>query len=37
MFPVCWGDTMRENEYSEWVYAGVCGLSQDVEPKNEEK
>ena len=26
MFPVCWGDTMRENQYSEWIYAGVCGL-----------
>ena len=30
MFPVCWGDTMRENEYSEWVYAGVCGLKEET-------
>lgn len=30
MFPVCWGDTMRENEYSEWVYAGVCGLREET-------
>ena len=27
MFPVSWGDTLRENQYSEWVYAGVLGLS----------
>lgn len=31
IFPVCWGDTMRENEYSEWVYAGVCGLKNEEE------
>ncbi len=26
MYPVAWGDTLRENEYSQWVYSGVCGL-----------
>jgi len=29
MFPVSWGDTLRENEYAEWVYAGVCGFTRD--------
>lgn len=31
MFPVCWGDTLRENEYAEWVYAGVCGIKYEGE------
>lgn len=31
MFPVCWGDTMRENEYAEWVYAGVCAMKNEGE------
>lgn len=26
MYPVCWGDTLRESEYSQWIYSGVCGL-----------
>lgn len=26
MYPICWGDTLRESEYSQWVYSGVCGL-----------
>lgn len=27
MYPVCWGDTLRESEYSQWIYSGVCGLT----------
>lgn len=26
IYPIAWGDSLRENEYSQWVYAGVCGL-----------
>lgn len=26
MYPICWGDTLRENEYSQWIYSGVCGI-----------
>lgn len=26
MNPICWGDTLRESEYSQWIYSGVCGL-----------
>ena len=26
MYPVCWSDTLRESEYSQWIYSGVCGL-----------
>lgn len=25
--PVAWGDTLRESEYTSWVYESVCGLS----------
>ncbi len=26
MYPICWGDSLRECEYSQWIYSGVCGL-----------
>ena len=29
MYPICWGDTLRESEYSQWVYSGVCGLEAE--------
>ncbi len=29
MYPICWGDTLRESEYSQWIYSGVCGLEGD--------
>lgn len=36
MYPVCWGDTLRESEYSQWIYSGVCGLeAEDESPKTE--
>ena len=28
IYPVGWGDALRENEYSQWVYSGVCGLEK---------
>ena len=27
MAPIAWGDTLRESEYTTWIYEGVCGLS----------
>ncbi|KIO44621.1 MULTISPECIES: anaerobic glycerol-3-phosphate dehydrogenase subunit A [Sanguibacteroides] len=27
MAPIAWGDTLRESEYTSWVYEGVCGLT----------
>ena len=30
MYPICWGDTLRESEYSQWIYSGVCGLENNV-------
>ncbi len=29
MYPICWGDTLRESEYSQWIYSGVCGLEDE--------
>lgn len=30
MYPICWGDTLRESEYSQWIYSGVCGLEGET-------
>lgn len=29
IYPIAWGDTLRESEYATWVYEGVCGLNTD--------
>ncbi len=29
VYPIAWGDALRENEYAEWVYSGVCGMKQN--------
>jgi glycerol-3-phosphate dehydrogenase len=29
--PIAWGDTLRESEFTSWVYEGVCGLSLSQE------
>ncbi len=34
MFPVAWGDTLAEAQFTSWIYEGVCGL--DVFQKREE-
>lgn len=34
MFPVAWGDTLSEAQFTAWIYEGVCGL--DAFEKNEE-
>ncbi len=26
IYPVAWGDSLRESEYTSWVYESVCGL-----------
>ncbi len=30
MAPIAWGDTLRESEYTTWVYESVCGLSDET-------
>lgn len=27
VYPIAWGDTLRESEYTSWVYEGVCGVT----------
>jgi glycerol-3-phosphate dehydrogenase len=34
MFPVSWGDTLSEAQFTSWIYEGVCGL--DAFDKKEE-
>ena len=31
MSPVAWGDTLRESEFTKWIYEGVCGLTNNKE------
>ena len=33
MSPVAWGDTLRESEFTKWLYSGVCGLTTKKEEK----
>lgn len=28
MFPVAWGDTLAEAQFTSWIYEGVCGLDK---------
>lgn len=31
MEPIAWGDTLRESEYTTWVYESICGLTDETE------
>ena len=33
MSPVAWGDTLRESEFTSWLYEGVCGLKNENNTK----
>jgi glycerol-3-phosphate dehydrogenase len=38
IYPIAWGDSLRESQYCAWVYESVCGLSETEnirEKKNE--
>lgn len=26
LYPVAWGEALRESEYTQWIYSGVCGM-----------
>lgn len=30
MSAVAWGDTLAEAQFTEWLYAGVCGLGREI-------
>lgn len=36
IYPIAWGDSLREAQYSAWVYQSVCGLD-DKQIEEEEK
>jgi glycerol-3-phosphate dehydrogenase len=31
IYPIAWGDSLRESQYSSWVYESVCGLDNKEE------
>jgi len=35
IYPVAWGDTLRESEFTSWVYENVCGLKLTKVEKDE--
>ncbi len=36
VYPIAWGDALRESEYTTWVYESVCGLEQTDKTANDE-
>lgn len=34
--PIAWGDTLRESEYTAWVYESICGLSLTQKTEQDE-
>ncbi len=37
MYPVAWGETLCETQFTSWIYEGVCGLSDNIETKTIDK
>lgn len=35
MYPIAWGETLVEIQFTSWLYNGVCGINQMVEQKDE--
>ncbi len=35
IYPIAWGESLRESEYMSWVYEGVCGLDTPLKEDNE--
>jgi len=36
IYPIAWGDSLRESQYSAWVYQSVCGLGDNNKTKDDE-
>lgn len=36
IYPINWGEAMRESEYTSWVYEGVCGLGETYNKEKNE-
>lgn len=35
IYPIAWGDTLRESEYTSWIYEGICDLNSTFEKTEE--
>ena len=33
IYPIAWGDTLRESEYTSWVYESICSIQFPIELK----
>ncbi|NDV94799.1 anaerobic glycerol-3-phosphate dehydrogenase subunit A [Dysgonomonas sp. 521] len=33
IYPIAWGDTLRESEYTAWIYQSICGLKSSEKEK----
>ncbi|QIZ48790.1 anaerobic glycerol-3-phosphate dehydrogenase subunit A [Dickeya zeae] len=36
MRPIAWGNTLRESEFTSWIYQGLCGLTERPEQENDD-
>lgn len=36
VYPIAWGDSLRETQYTSWVYEGICGLDDIQKDYNNE-
>jgi glycerol-3-phosphate dehydrogenase len=37
VYPIAWGDSLRESQYAAWVYQSVCGLEDEAEGSSTQK
>ena len=33
IYPIAWGDSLGEAQFTSWIYEGVCGLTDDINNK----
>ena len=36
MYPVAWGDTVSEIQFTQWIYSGVAGLDEFLDGRDTE-
>lgn len=36
MYPVCWGETLVETQFTSWLYQGVMGLTESIAENSDE-
>jgi glycerol-3-phosphate dehydrogenase len=35
MYPIAWGETLVETQFTSWLYNGVCGINQLADKQSE--